>query len=68
MSTDPILGPNDHIRKGGVIRQSRLRLISNTLFKSLGFSVKTSKPRQTRARLGNVELADETELVNLAVG
>ena len=30
--------------------------------------VKTSKPRQTRARLGNVELADEAELANLAVG
>ena len=30
--------------------------------------VRTSKPRQTRARLGNVELADETELVSLAVG
>ena len=38
------------------------------MFKSLGFFVKTSKPRQTRARLGNVELADETELVSLAVG
>ena len=34
----------------------------------LGFFVKTSKPRQTRARLGNVELADEAELVSLAVG
>ena len=30
--------------------------------------VKTSKPRQTRARLGNEELADEAELVSLAVG
>ena len=29
---------------------------------------KISKPRQTRARLGNVELADEAELVSLAVG
>ena len=38
------------------------------VFKSSGFFVKTSKPRQTRARLGNVELADETELVSLAVG
>ena len=34
----------------------------------LGFFVKTSKPRQTRARLGNMELADEAELVSLAVG
>ena len=38
------------------------------MFKSSGFFVKTSKPRQTRARLGNVEQADETELVSLAVG
>ena len=30
--------------------------------------VKTPKRRQTRARLGNVELADEAELVSLAVG
>ena len=30
--------------------------------------VKTPKPRQTRARLGNMELADEAELVSLAVG
>ena len=30
--------------------------------------VETSKPRPTRARLGNEELADEAELVSLSVG
>ena len=29
-STDPVLGPNDHIKKCGVIRQSRVRVIFNT--------------------------------------
>ena len=38
------------------------------VFKSSGFFVKTSKPRQTRARLGNAELADEAELVSLLSG
>ena len=30
--------------------------------------IKTSKPRQTRARPGNVELADEAELVSWLSG
>ena len=51
------------------LREVRADLTDDAaLFKSYGFFVKTSKPRQTRARLGNMELADEAELVSLAVG
>ena len=47
---------------------NRLVLGNSKVFKSSGFFVKTSKPRQSRARLGNVELVDEAELVSLAAG
>ena len=48
--------------------QSPCAFLCFKLFKSLGFFVKTSKPKQTRARLVNAKLAHEAELVSLAVG
>ena len=45
------------------------RLVLETLECSrVRIFVETSKPRPTRARLGNEELADEAELVSLSVG
>ena len=53
----------------GALGTNRLVLGKNSrVFRSLGFVYKTSKPRPTRARLENEELADEAELVSLSVG
>ena len=50
------------------MRYRDTRSIATGYVQEFRIFVRTSKPRRTRARLGNAKLADEAELVSLAVG